>query len=221
LRRQRPPTFSPYRKLRDQLFERSSDPAFIVDPLDDRILAVNRAGRAMLGYTREELLATPVSKIHPAELPQLREFLANVLQDGKGSTIKLTCRTKSGTFLPTETALVALESGGRTLHPRVVQDRSEHRQREPERWGRAQAADRTPRHSHAVATNLVSDERGGSFLLELLQFAGWQLQIRDGAPPTIRAMRAGVRLEVAGASLAEAAGTVFAHAMRSSRRLKG
>jgi chemotaxis family two-component system sensor kinase Cph1 len=108
LRRRRPPTFSPYRKLRDQLFGRSSDPAFIVDPLDDRILAVNRAGCAMLGYTREELLATPVSKIHPVELPQLREFLANVLQDGKGSTIKLTCPTKSGTFLPTETALVTL-----------------------------------------------------------------------------------------------------------------
>ena len=69
-----------------------------------------------------------------------------------------------------------------------------------------------------MATNLVSEERGGSFLLELLHFAGWQLQIRDGVRPEIRATRADVQLEVAGASLAEAAGIVFARAMRSGRR---
>src|SRR5258708_662727 len=96
-----------------QLFEESSDPAFIVDPFGDRILAANRAGCALLGYTRQELLATPVSRIHPADLPQLREFFDGVIEHGRGSTIKLTCRTRSGTFLPIEMALFAFGSAGR------------------------------------------------------------------------------------------------------------
>ena len=56
------------------------------------------------------------------------------------------------------------------------------------------------------------------FLLELLYFAGWQLEIREGDTTRIRAMRAEVEVEVTGGSLEEAAGTVFARAMRSSSR---
>src|SRR5260370_8484574 len=88
-----------------RLFEESTDPAFIVDPFRDQILHANRAGCALLGYTREELLITPVSHIHPADPPQLREFFNRVLQRGQASTINLTCRTKHGTFLPTQTPL--------------------------------------------------------------------------------------------------------------------
>jgi hypothetical protein len=69
-----------------------------------------------------------------------------------------------------------------------------------------------------MATNPANRARGGSFLLELLYFAGWQLGVRDGAIPTIQATRAGVELEVSRAGLADAAGTIFARAMRSSRR---
>jgi two-component system, chemotaxis family, sensor kinase Cph1 len=118
-------------QLFDQLFEESPDPAYVIDPFEDRILAANRAGCAMLGFTREELLATPVSHIHPAELPQLGEFLERVLRDGKGSTIKLACRAKSGRFLPTEMTLLAFEIGGRVRILGLVRDRSEHRQRDP------------------------------------------------------------------------------------------
>ena len=57
-----------------------------------------------------------------------------------------------------------------------------------------------------MAANPVSEARGGSFLLELLYFAGWHLQVRDGATATIHATRAEVELEVSGASLADAAG---------------
>jgi PAS domain S-box-containing protein len=111
------------------LFEDASDPAYIVDPGQDRIVEANRAGAALLGYTREELLQTPVSRIHPADLPQLREFVERVRRDRSGATIKLTCRTKDGTFLPTEMSLVALEDGDRMLA--LLRDRSEHRQRDP------------------------------------------------------------------------------------------
>jgi chemotaxis family two-component system sensor kinase Cph1 len=112
-----------------QLFERSPEPAYVIDPAADRILAANPAGCAMLGYTHEELLRTPVSQIHPAERSQMNDFLDRVLRDGQASTIKLTCRTKTGTFLPTEMSLHAFQRNGSLRILGLVQDRSEHRQR--------------------------------------------------------------------------------------------
>jgi hypothetical protein len=61
----------------------------------------------------------------------MSDFLERVLRDGQASTIKLTCRTKVGTFLPTEMSLHAFEKGGRLRILGLVQDRSEHRQRQP------------------------------------------------------------------------------------------
>jgi two-component system, chemotaxis family, sensor kinase Cph1 len=113
----------------DQLFEHATDPAFVLDPLEDRFLAANPAGCAVLGYTLEELLVTPVSRIHPGELTQLQELVGDVLRDGRGSTIKLTCRTSLGEFLPTEMSLWTFEDDGRVCVLALVRDRSEHRGR--------------------------------------------------------------------------------------------
>jgi chemotaxis family two-component system sensor kinase Cph1 len=114
------------------IFEHANEPAYVMDPQHDRILAANDAGCAMLGYTREELVETPISRIHPAELAELQELLERVLRDGRASTIKLTCRTKRGTFLPTEISLHGFEAGGRIQILGLVQDRSEHRQPAPD-----------------------------------------------------------------------------------------
>ena len=112
-------------------FEDADEAAYVMDPEHDRILAANDAGCALLGYTREELLATSIAEIHPSELSELRTLLERVLRDGRASTIKLTCRTKHGTFLPTEISLHTLVAGGRTRILGLVHDRSEHRQRTP------------------------------------------------------------------------------------------
>lgn len=117
-----PPTFA-----FDQLFAHTSDAAFILDPLEDRFLAANPAGCAMLGYAPEALLATPVSRIHPGELTQLQEFVSGVLRDGHGSTVKLTCRTSSEERLPIEMSLWAFDSDGRVRVLALIHDRSEHR----------------------------------------------------------------------------------------------
>jgi two-component system, chemotaxis family, sensor kinase Cph1 len=116
-------------RLFERLFEESSDSAYLMDPLAGRILDANRAGCEMLEYTREELLATPVSEIHPAERAQMRDFVDLVLRERRASTIKLTCRTKSGVHLPTEMTFHAFESGSRLYVLGLVQDRSEHRMR--------------------------------------------------------------------------------------------
>ena len=110
-----------------RLLEGAGDPAFVLDPLEDRFVAANDVGAAMLGYTCDELMRTPVSHIHPGELPQLRDFVSRVLRDGHGATIALTCRTRFGTCLPTEMALQAFEDDGRVLILMLVRDRSEHR----------------------------------------------------------------------------------------------
>ena len=72
-----------------------------------------------------------------------------------------------------------------------------------------------------MAMTLTANAHGGSFLLELLELAGWQLQVRDSDTARISARRGEVELEVSGTSLAEAAGTVFARAMRSNRSYRG
>ena len=112
----------------ERLFEESSDPAFIVDPFRGQIVAANHAGCALLGYTRRELLVTPISDIHPADLPQLREFLNRALEQGHDSTIKLTCQTKWGTFIPVEMAVFAFRSDDDLRILELLHDRSEHRQ---------------------------------------------------------------------------------------------
>jgi chemotaxis family two-component system sensor kinase Cph1 len=109
------------------IFEHVPEPAFVMDPRSDCILAANDAGCALLQYTREELVGMSVSRIHPSEMAELSELLRKVVRDGRASTIKLTCRTKSGTFLPTEIALHAVAVGATIRILGLVQDRSEHR----------------------------------------------------------------------------------------------
>src|SRR2546427_12844853 len=110
------------------IFEHANEPAYVMDPQHDRILAANDAGCAMLGYTREELLETPISRLHPAELAELQELLERVLREGRVSTIKLTCRTKRGTFLPTEISLYGFVPRGHIQILGLGQERRQHPQ---------------------------------------------------------------------------------------------
>jgi len=113
--------------LSETLFAGTEDPAFVMDPERGMILEANDAGCSLFGYTRAELLETSISEIHPAELEELSELLHRVLSDQCASTIKLTCRTKQGVFLPTEISLHAVTLDGRLRILGLVQDRSEHR----------------------------------------------------------------------------------------------
>ncbi len=47
----------------------------------------------MLGFSRDALLSTPLSAIHPHDLPALEAFAASVFQLGSGWTNELTCVT--------------------------------------------------------------------------------------------------------------------------------
>lgn len=66
----------------------------------------------------------------------------------------------------------------------------------------------------------IAHSEDGSLLLELLYYAGWQLRVRDGRPVSIHAARDGIEIDVTRSSLPEAAGTVFARAMRSGQNAR-
>jgi diguanylate cyclase (GGDEF)-like protein/PAS domain S-box-containing protein len=49
-----------------------ADAVFVLEPARDRVLYANPQACRLLGYSLEELLATPSSVLHPNELPKLR-----------------------------------------------------------------------------------------------------------------------------------------------------
>ena len=110
-------------------FDAAGDAALLLDPLEDRFVAANAAGCALLGYPLGELLETPVSRIHPGEQPQLQELVGRVLRSGHATTVLLTCRTSAGTYLPVEMSLTRVDHGDRAYVRGLIRDRSDHRQR--------------------------------------------------------------------------------------------
>ncbi len=95
-----------------KIFDHSNDAIFVIDPAQDKILDVNSTACDMLGYSRNELLSTPISAIHPNEMPQLLAFAESVVERGSGWTDELTCLTKSGETLPAEISASVFEVGG-------------------------------------------------------------------------------------------------------------
>lgn len=105
-----------------KIFEHSNDAIFVIDPPRDRIVDVNDKACRMLGYSRDELLATPISGIHPDEMPALMAFTESVLREGHGATNELTCLTKRGDTLPSEMSASIVEIGGQPHMIALVRD---------------------------------------------------------------------------------------------------
>lgn len=114
-----------------QILDAAHEAVFVMDPAADQIIDANPAACAMLDYPYDELLATPISRIHPAEIDQMTAFAQTALHDGEGWTISMTCRTKGGIFLPTEITLLPLNDGHQIYLIGLIQDRSDHRQHTP------------------------------------------------------------------------------------------
>jgi PAS domain S-box-containing protein len=105
-----------------KIFEYSNDGIFLVDPMADEILDVNEKACSMLGYAREELLAAPMSKVHPNEMDRMRKFAESVFESGKGWTDQFTCTTKSGRGLSAEISASIIDLAGRKCMVAMVRD---------------------------------------------------------------------------------------------------
>jgi len=107
------------------IFNHSNDGILLVDPARDEILDVNAKACRMLGYSREELLALPMSAIHPHELVRFRAFAQSVHESGEGWTDELSCATKSGGVLSAEISAAMLDVDGRRCLIALVRDTSD------------------------------------------------------------------------------------------------
>ncbi len=116
-----------------KIFEYANEAIFLLDSERDQILDANAKGCRTLGYSREELLSTPVSAIHPEEMSELLAFARSVFNQGSGWTDRFSCRTKSGVIMSAEISAALIELGGRQCLVDVVRDASE-RQREEAVW---------------------------------------------------------------------------------------
>jgi formate hydrogenlyase transcriptional activator len=105
-----------------KVFEHSNDAIFVVDPEADRILDVNSKACTLLGYSREELLATPVSAIHPGEMARFQAFARSVFENESGWTNELTCLNRSGQVLSAEISASVIDIGERRGMIALVRD---------------------------------------------------------------------------------------------------
>ena len=114
------------------IFDHSNDAIFVIDAVANEILDVNSKACTMLGYSREELLSTPISAIHPDEMPKLLAFAKSVSRNGQGWTDELRCLTKAGRFLPAEISASPIDMSGRLCTIALIRDISKRKQAEEE-----------------------------------------------------------------------------------------
>ena len=119
-------------ELLRKIFNYSNDAIFVIDPERDRVVEVNPRACSLLGYSRDELLAMPISAIHPQEMNRFLDFARSVFKEGHGWTNELTCLTKAGFNIPAEISASVIEVAGRKCLIAFVRDISERKRLEDE-----------------------------------------------------------------------------------------
>ncbi len=113
-----------------KIFDHSNDAVFVIDPEEDRILNANARACQMLGYSRDELLAMPISAIHPNEMPQFLEFTKSVYQNGQGWTSELSCLAKTGDIVSAEISASVIDVDGKKCILALIRDITERKKAE-------------------------------------------------------------------------------------------
>src|SRR5436309_5343646 len=103
------------------LLDRAGEGAFWTDP-EGRFFYVNEAACAMLGYSREELLALKVADTLPPEAGNLFQERAAKVRAGGPLTFEVVHVRKGGERLPAEVTLSYLEFQGRECYCAFARD---------------------------------------------------------------------------------------------------
>ncbi|AHK78191.1 hypothetical protein M911_02290 [Ectothiorhodospira haloalkaliphila] len=108
-----------------QLFEELYDPAFLIDPAQERFVGANAAACRFLGYSAEEFTQLTPTDIHPHEIPRLDAFVVSVHEHGRWVADDLSCRTRDGSLVPAQVRATEVCIGGHVYILTVVRDRRE------------------------------------------------------------------------------------------------
>jgi PAS domain S-box-containing protein len=113
------------------LFESSKDGIFIVD-LDGNFIDINSTAYTRLGYTKEEMLALPISKLDPPEFAlRVPERIKRIREHGF-AVFDSAHQRKDGTTMPVEINARLFEYEGRSALLSVVRDITERKKAEEE-----------------------------------------------------------------------------------------
>ena len=115
------------------VFDNIQDAIFICDPETSKIVEANHRACSLLGYTREELLAQPISALHPDDLEDVQTLFSTALRGKTALTEELTCCAKSGAKFPIEVTASPLDPTGESgahMVMAIVKDISERREAE-------------------------------------------------------------------------------------------
>lgn len=77
------------------IFNSSNDAIFLIDFNNDCIVDANKSACKMLEYECNELLKTPVSKIHSYDMQLMQNFVNEVLEKGSAYSDEFICMTKN------------------------------------------------------------------------------------------------------------------------------
>ncbi|MFQ5748134.1 MAG: PAS domain S-box protein [Planctomycetota bacterium] len=112
-----------------QLFNHSND-GVVIHSLEGDILDVNQTAVVQLGYSREELLALPVSALHPPEdLGICKDAVARVVHQSE-VRFEIRFRRKDGSLFPAEVSSSVLQIGDRSVAQAIIRDISERKRTE-------------------------------------------------------------------------------------------
>jgi len=112
-----------------QLFNHSND-GVVIHSLEGDILDVNQTTVVQLGYSREELLALPVSALHPSEdIGICEDAVARVVRESE-VRFEIRFRRKDGSLFPAEVSSSVLEIGDRSVAQAIIRDITERKRTE-------------------------------------------------------------------------------------------
>ncbi len=108
------------------LFDSSRAVQLLIDPSNQTVVAANEAALDYYGYSREQMIGLPVSRINVMSAQEIRERMGQTLRQ-RGATHQFQHRLASGELRDVTAQVGMLMAGGRQLLHTTVQDVTDRR----------------------------------------------------------------------------------------------
>ncbi len=88
--------------MRSAAFEHCPQVLLLLDPIENKYIDCNIAASKLLGYSRQNILKMPISKMHHKDLGELVVFTEEVLMYGSAINNKIRCKLADSSYLSVE-----------------------------------------------------------------------------------------------------------------------